>query len=162
MAGLVVVFSRQPALAVYNLSMKTFHYSVPIDVRYGDLDPQWHVNNARFLTFLEQARLSYLMHLGLFDGQNFLELNLIVADIHIAFLAPIQLRQKVAVYIRCERIGNKSLTFVYEIRDLDTQKVLATSESIMVAYDYNQQKSIAVPDAWRKAIAMLEGVELTH
>ncbi len=162
MTELVVVSSRQPALAVYNLSMKTFHYSVPIDVRYGDLDPQWHVNNARYLTFLEQARLSYLMHLGLFDGQNFLNFNLIVADIHIAYLAPIQLRQKVAVYIRCDRIGNKSLTFAYEIRDQDTQQVLATSESIMVAYDYHQQKSIPVPAVWRTAIAALEGVEFTQ
>ena len=139
--------------------MKTFHYSVPIDVRYGDLDPQWHVNNANFLAFLEQARLSYLMNLGLFDGQNFLNFNLIVADIHIAYLAPIQLRQKVAVYIRCDRIGNKSMTFAYEIRDQDTQQVCATAESIMVAYDYNQQKSIVVSEAWRKAIATLEDVE---
>lgn len=156
---LILFFSRQQPSLVYNLNMKTFHYSVPIDVRYGDLDPQWHVNNAHFLTFLEQARLSYLMHLGLFDGENFLNLNLIVADIHIAYLAPIQLRQKVAVYIRCDRIGNKSLTFDYEIRDQDTRQVCATAESIMVAYDYHQQKSIVVPDAWRKAIAALESVE---
>ena len=107
---------------MYNLSMKTFNYSIPIDIRYGDLDPQWHVNNSRFLTFLEHARLSYLIHLGLFDGENFFDFNLIVADIHIAYLAPIQLTQKVAVYMRCERIGNKSLTFVYEIRDEDTQQ----------------------------------------
>ena len=144
---------------MYNLSMKTFNYSVPIDVRYGDLDPQWHVNNARFLTFLEHARVSYLMHLGLFDGENFFDFNLIVADIHIAYLAPIQLKQKVAVYIRCERIGNKSLTFVYEIRDEDTQQVLSTAETIMVTYDYHQQKSIVVPDAWRMAIGELEGVD---
>ncbi len=157
-----MVFSRQQTLAVYNLSMKTFHYSVPIDVRYGDLDPQWHVNNSRFLTFLEHARLSYLMHLGLFDGQNFFDFNLIVADIHIAYLAPIQLRQNVAVHITCERIGNKSLTFVYEIRDEDTQQVLCTAETIMVTYDYHQQKSIPVPDTWRKAIAELEGVEFTQ
>ncbi len=141
--------------------MKTFNYSVPIDVRYGDLDPQWHVNNARFLTFLEHARLSYLMHLGLFDGVNFFDFHTIVADIHIAYLAPIQLQQKVAVYIRCDRIGTKSLTFVYEIRDEDTQKVLATAETILVAYDYHQQKSTVVSDEWRKATE-LEGVDFTR
>mgnify|MGYP000844651337 FL=1 len=156
--SLGVVFSRQQSLAVYNLTMKTFHYSVPIDVRYGDLDPQWHVNNARYLTFLEHARLSYLLHLGLFDGKNFLDFNLIVADIHIAYLAPIQLGQKVAVHIRCERIGNKSLTFVYEIRDEDTRQVLSSAETIMVTFDYHQQQSIPVPDAWRQAISALEGV----
>ena len=142
--------------------MKTFNYSVPIDVRYGDLDPQWHVNNARFLTFLEHARLSYLMHLGLFDGVNFFDFHTIVADIHISYLAPIQLQQNVAVHIRCDRIGTKSLTFVYEIRDEDTQQVLATAETILVAYDYHQQKSTVVSDTWRKAISELEGIDFTQ
>ena len=155
----MMISSRHAFGAVYNLIMKTFNYSVPIDVRYGDLDPQWHVNNSRFLTFLEHARLSYLIHLELFDGQNFFDFNLIVADIHITYLAPIQLKQKVSVYIRCERIGNKSLTFVYEIRNEETQQVLSTAETIMVTYDYHQQKSIIVPDEWRKAISELEGVE---
>jgi len=149
-------------MAEYNLSMKIFNYSVPIDVRYGDLDPQWHVNNARFLTFLEHARLSYLMHLGLFDGENFFNFNLIVADIHIAYLAPIQLKQKVAVYMRCERIGNKSLTFVYEIRDEATQPVLSTPETIMVTYAYPLPKSMVVPEAWRRAISELEGADFTR
>lgn len=139
--------------------MKTFNFSVPIVVRYGDLDPQWHVNNSRFLTYLEHARMAYLTHLDLFEGNNFFDFKLIVADIHIAYLAPIELKQNIAVHIRCDRIGNKSLTFVYEIRDEDTGKVLSTAETIMVTYDYHQQQSIVVPDEWRKAISKLEGVD---
>ena len=139
--------------------MKTFHFSVPITVRYGDLDPQWHVNNARFLTYLEHARMAYLKHLGLFEGNYFFDFKLIVADIHIVYLAPIELGQNVAVHIRCDRIGNKSLVFFYEIRDEDTGKVLSTAETIMVTYDYHQQKSIIVPDEWREAIGELEGAD---
>jgi len=44
----------------YNFLMTDFHYYCPIDVRYGDLDPQGHVNNARFLTYFEQAELATL------------------------------------------------------------------------------------------------------
>jgi acyl-CoA thioester hydrolase len=44
--------------------MPGFHYYHPIEVRYGDLDPQGHVNNARYLTYLEQARIGYIRHLG--------------------------------------------------------------------------------------------------
>ena len=139
--------------------MKTFNFSVPIEIRYGDLDPQWHVNNSRFLTYLEHARVAYLTHLRLFEGNNFFDFNLIVADIHIAYLAPIALSQKVAVYMRCERIGNKSLVFEYEIRDEDNGKVLSTAETIMVTYDYHEQTSIVVPDEWREAISELEGVD---
>lgn len=137
--------------------MDAFVFSVPVVVRYGDLDPQWHVNNARFLTFLEHARMAYLMKLGLFDGENFFDFNLIVADIHISYRAPIKLNQKVKVWIRTEKIGNKSFVFAYEIRDDESGQVLATAESIMVTYDYRQQKSIPVPSEWRNAISELEG-----
>ena len=147
--------------AVYNFGMSEFNFSVPIDVRYGDLDPQWHVNNARFLTYLENARMGYIMSLDLFDGEDFFDFNLIVADIHIAYKAPIKLTQKVKVWIRAEKLGSKSLTFVYEIKDELTNQVLATAETIMVTYDYHQQKSIPIPDKWRQAISLREGVDYT-
>jgi acyl-CoA thioester hydrolase len=34
-------------------------FYLPIQVRYGDIDPQWHVNNARFFTHMEQGRVPY-------------------------------------------------------------------------------------------------------
>lgn len=145
--------------AGYNFRMTEFNFSIPLDVRYGDLDPQWHVNNARFLTYLESARMGYLRSLDLFDGENFFDFNLIVADIHISYLAPIKLTQKIRVWIRASRLGNKSLTFIYEIRDDETQKVCATAETIMVTYDYHQQKSIPIPEKWRQAISEREGVD---
>lgn len=147
--------------AEYNLIMNDYKFSTPIDVRYGDLDPQWHVNNVRFLTFLEHARLNYLMKLNLFDGKNFFDFNLIVADIHITYLAPITLNQDIKVWLKTERIGNKSLTFVYEIRDEETKEIMAKAETIMVTYDYHKQKSIPVPDTWRKAISQLEGIDFS-
>ncbi len=64
--------------------MSDFRFYYPVQVRYSDLDAQWHVNNARFLSIVESARLDYLRHLGLWDGSSFLDLGVIVADIHIA------------------------------------------------------------------------------
>jgi predicted dehydrogenase len=66
--------------------MTTYHFHIPIQVRYMDLDPQWHVNNAKFLSFLETARMQYLLHLGLWDGKDFFRLGLIVASVHLDYL----------------------------------------------------------------------------
>ena len=64
--------------------MSEFKFFHPIEIRYGDLDPQGHVNNAKYLTYFEQARVHYLIELGLFSAdQSFMDLALIVADIHI-------------------------------------------------------------------------------
>lgn len=138
--------------------MTEFRYYCPILLRYGDLDPQWHVNNARFNTFLEQSRFEYLLHLGLFDGVDFSALGLIVADVHIAYLAPIEIQHQVRVGVRTARIGNKSLTFEYEIQNSVTGELFARAETVMVAYDYKTHRSVPVSSEWRSAIEAFEGV----
>ena len=66
---------------------KFFH---PIEVRYGDLDPQGHVNNAKHLTYFEQARIAYMIELGLFTkDQSFMEIGVILADVHITYFEPV-------------------------------------------------------------------------
>jgi acyl-CoA thioester hydrolase len=134
-----------------------FHYQ--IQVRYGDLDPQWHVNNAHFVTFLEQARFAYLLEAGLFDGEHFLDLGIIVADVHVAYLAPILLTQKIRIGVRVARIGIKSLTFEYLVEDEAGPTPLARAETVMVAYDYHAHTSVPVSDAWREKIAQFENRE---
>ncbi len=140
--------------------MKNFNFYYPIQVRYGDLDPQWHVNNSRFLTFIESARLAYIQKLGLWDGKSFMELGLIVADVHLTYLEPVQLGQNIRVGVKATRIGNKSLDFEYQIEDADSGKVLFTAKTIMVAYSYHTLSTIRVSDEWRKAIAEFEEMDI--
>ena len=140
--------------------MDLYRFVCPIQVRYGDLDPQGHVNNARILTYIEQARITYLQTLALWDGGSFLDLGLIVADVHVSYLAPITLKQSVEVGMRVSRLGNKSLTFEYQVEDAESHVALARGETVMVAYDYHQHASIPVPQGWREAIAGYEGIAL--
>jgi acyl-CoA thioester hydrolase len=55
-----------------------------MEVRYGDLDPQGHLNNVKYLTYFEPARLHYFTKLGLITGdQSFTGIGVIIADIHV-------------------------------------------------------------------------------
>ena len=146
----------------YNGRMSDFKFYVPVKVRYSDLDPQWHVNNTRYMSYTEEARLAYLMELGLFDGKSFLDLQMIIADIHIAYVAPIMLGQNVRVGTRTACIGNKSITFDYVIEDADSGELFARAEVVGVTYDYRSQSTIPVPDEWRRIIANYEGVDFSR
>jgi acyl-CoA thioester hydrolase len=137
--------------------MDEFNFHLPLQLRYGDLDPQWHINNVRTIALLEHARFSYLMELGLFDGKSFFDLGLIVADVHVAYLAPIELDQTVSAWVRVAKIGNKSLVFEYQIMEDAAGTVLAKAETVMVAYDYNTHQSIPVSEVWREKIGAFEG-----
>ncbi|NMC29849.1 MAG: acyl-CoA thioesterase [Pelolinea sp.] len=138
--------------------MSEFRFFYPVQIRYADLDAQWHVNNARFLTILEQARLSYIRQLGLWDGKSFLDLGLIVADVHIAYKAPIELEEEIQVALRVDRIGNKSMTMINEIRNAKDGSLKAQAEVVMVTYDFHSKATIPVPESWRKTITEFEGL----
>ena len=134
--------------------IKFFH---PVEVRYGDLDPQGHVNNAKHLTYFEQARIAYMIELGLFTkDQSFMEIGVILADIHITYLAPIYFGEQIKVGVRAAKLGNKSMTWDQNIVDAKTGKELAKGEVVMVTYDYKEEKTINIPHEWREKIKQFE------
>ncbi len=138
--------------------MPQFHFYQPIAVRYGDLDPQGHVNNAVYLTYLEHARAAYLQALGLWDGRSFFDIGIIIAEMRITYKAPILLGQNIRVGVRIPRLGNKSFVMEYSIEDSATGAQVASAESVLVAYDYRRQTTIPVPERWRQAIAVHENL----
>jgi len=138
--------------------MTDFHFYHLIEVRYGDLDPQGHVNNAKFLTYMEQARVFYLKHLKLWEGGSFLNLGIILADVQITFKKALQFGDPVRVGVRISRIGNKSMTSEYRLEDGRDANLFATGSSVLVAYNYQNNQPVAIPDEWRKTIVQFEGL----
>ena len=137
--------------------MSQFRFYHPIEVRYGDLDPQGHVNNAKHLTYFEQARIAYLMELGLFTkDQSFMEIGVILADVHITYLEPIYFGQSIKVGVHIAKLGNKSMNWEQNIVDVDTDEEIAKGEIIMVTYDYRESKTIPIPQEWREKISTFE------
>ena len=137
--------------------MPDFRFIHPIEVRYGDLDPQGHVNNAHFLVYFEQARVNYLVHLGLFSkDQSFLEVGIILADAHVSFLTPVLFGMDVRVGVRITRLGNKSMTMEYRMFEAASNTELATGSTVLVTFDYRNQQTIPIPDLWREKISAFE------
>jgi acyl-CoA thioester hydrolase len=139
--------------------MADYRFFHPIEVRYGDLDPQGHVNNAAHLTYFEQARVHYLIKLGLFSrDQSFMEIGVILAEVQITYLAPIYFGEKIKVGVRTEKLGGKSMTVAQNIVDANTLSELAKGRVVMVAYDYKERKTISIPEDWRKKIREYERI----
>ncbi len=139
--------------------MSGYPFSFPIEVRYGDLDPQGHVNNANYLTFIEQARLNYLINLGLFSReQSFLEVGIILADVRVTFKAPVLFSSDLRVEVRVTRLGNKSIGMEYRLLENSRGVELASAVTVLVTYDYHKNETIPIPALWREKIASFEGL----
>lgn len=137
--------------------MSEYHFYHPIEVRYGDLDPQGHVNNAKFLTYFEQARIEYWIQMGFFTkDQSFMEIGVIVADVHLTYLEPVYFGQNIKVGVRVVKLGNKSMTWEQNVVDGDSGKELAKGELVIVTYDYKVGTTIPIPQEWREKITTFE------
>jgi acyl-CoA thioester hydrolase len=118
-------------------------------VRFRDLDPMGHVNNAVFLTYIEQARVAFFAEVGAATGLE--EMNLIVARVEIDFIAPVRFGQEVEISVRASRFGTKSFDFEYVLR-VDGESV-AEAKSVQVAYDYERREPVPVPEEWRERLS---------
>ncbi len=135
--------------------MPDFRFSFSIPVRYSDLDAQGHMNNARYFTFMEEARLKYALALKLWDPEHgFDAVGQIVAEATCAYKAPVTLGQTVTVGVRTASLGNKSMIIEYRLTVGEAE--VATGRTVQVAYDYAAQRAIPIPAAWRAAIEAFE------
>ena len=139
--------------------MSDYKFFHPTEVRYGDLDPQGHVNNAKYLTYFEQARSYYLIKLGLFNkDQSFMEVGVIIADIHITYHSTTHYGDDIKVGVKITRIGTKSITVEQCVMDAKTGKLMASGTVVMVTFDYEGLKTIPVPEEWKQKISAFEGI----
>jgi acyl-CoA thioester hydrolase len=137
-------------------------YTHPITVRYRDLDPQGHVNNAVYLTYLESARIGYYQQVGLYHPEDRVLTGMVVVRNEIDYLAPIQLGTRLHVGLRVEKLGSKSITFSFQMASEPDGTLLARGKSVMVSYDNEKEQGIPIPPAWREKIIQYEKSKGNH
>lgn len=109
-----------------------------IQVRWSDEDQLRHVNNTRYLTYTEEARLRWLAEAPTerADGLGFILARTecdFVAPVHFATGGDLQVRSGVV------SVGRTSVTVDQDVVLLDGS-VAARTRSVLVAYDYNESK----------------------
>lgn len=132
-----------------------FRYSITVTPRFSDVDKMGHVNNARYLTYMEEARIKYaydVLNVHFDEPKTFM----IVAKTTIDYLMPLAEGQTVIVYARCSRLGRKSFDLNYLLVAEDDQDMVAMATTTMVAYDYKTQGSVLIPNEWRETILAYE------
>jgi acyl-CoA thioester hydrolase len=134
-------------------AMDGFRHVHRREVEFRDVDTGGHVNNAVYLTYLETARIGYLRE-ALGDGFLY-QLSLILANIAVDFRSPARFPETLEIGSRVPRIGTKSFAMEHEVRGGDG-RLVAEASSVLVAFDYETDASIAVPEEWRRRLNAYE------
>jgi len=142
-----------------------FAHRVAIDVRFADTDAMGHVNNAVYLTYCEMARIRYWTDVTgepVLPGHEGAE-SLILAEARITYRAPVYHGEAVTVETRATRIGRTSFTLEHRLTACapnDLPRLVATSDSVMVRYDYETERPAPLGRRFIDAIEAFEGRSL--
>jgi len=122
-------------------------------VRFNELDSMGHVNNAVYLTYLEQARLAWFGPVA--EGEAMQLDDVILARTEIDFRSPIVHGETVSIGVRPSRLGTKSFELEYELRVGD--RLVAEAKSVIVGFDYEAGYSTEVSQRWRQRLESAAG-----
>jgi acyl-CoA thioester hydrolase len=138
---------------------KRFKHKIDIMVRFSDLDALGHVNNATYLSYIQDARISYFNRI-LNRKTDDLKYNAIIARIEIDYKNQISLGDKVTVYTKYTAVGEKSCNVesVVVVNKGDEDIIAANCLSVLVSFDYQLGVATPIPGKWRKAIEEYEGI----
>jgi acyl-CoA thioester hydrolase len=130
------------------------HFVHRLEVRFRDCDPLGHVNNAVYLTYLEQARFNHWRSLWGF-GTPQLPPGLpgvILARVECDYKRPATYGETLEIRMTVGEIGRSSFRYEYEIVDGEGRTVVV-AKTVQVMYDYTTGKPVAIPDHIRALLA---------
>jgi acyl-CoA thioester hydrolase len=124
--------------------------SVPLGVRWGDLDAFNHVNNATFLVYAQEARLAWLANVpGVWFDETMMP---VVAAANVNYRRQLAWPATIVVELATTRIGTSSLTIAHRIVSADDPTcIYADGEVVMVWIDPASGRSVPLPAAIREA-----------
>lgn len=120
-------------------------HNYPLQVRWGDLDGFGHVNNATYLTFVQEARVDFTVYARQRKNQAPILFDMVVARAEVDYIAPIyQGGVNAHVELWVHRIGTSSFGLAYEIH-VDGE-VVAKARTVQVAVDMATKSSRPLSD----------------
>ena len=131
-----------------------------LEVRFRDCDAMGHVNNAVYLTYLEQARFAHWRANGLArhtldsaaaEGGGPAIPGVIVARVEIDYRRPAKHGDVLRVHLGVAAIGRTSFTYEYEIVDA-ADALIAAARTVIVRFDYAAGRPVPISEEIKEAL----------
>lgn len=126
-------------------------------VQWGDMDAYQHVNNTVYLRWFETGRAAYFDRAGLWVRGAPTGIAPIFAQVQCRYRAPVTFPDTVDIGVRVVDVGIDRFTVHHAVYSRALARIAAEGEGIIVSYDYGAGRKAPLPQAWRDAMARVEG-----
>jgi acyl-CoA thioester hydrolase len=125
-------------------------YTNPQFVRWDDIDAFGHVNNAKYLTYIQEARFQWSFYQYASKDEKPTLVEMVVAKAEVDYLVPIYEGGRFYdVNLWVESIGNSSFVMGYEVVG-DNGTIHAKVKTVQVAVSMETKKSRPLTETERE------------
>lgn len=132
-----------------------YYHSLPIQIRFNDVDRYGHVNNNAYFAYYDLGKEEYLRHVLKVDYRAS-DVVPVIANISADFIMPIFYGDNIIIETRVSHIGNKSFTLKQRAINQETKCVVCQCSTVMVCFNLKTQQSAELPEAYRQAFEDFE------
>jgi acyl-CoA thioester hydrolase len=118
-----------------------------LEVRFRDCDAMGHVNNAVYLTYLEETRFHHWRATDLGPRVP----GIILARVEIDYRRPAKFGETIEIRLGVAAVGRTSFTYEYEIVGADAQ-LIASAKTVLVSFDYEAGRPVPIPQELRAVL----------
>ena len=130
---------------------------VQLPVQWSDLDMYAHVNNCVYLRWIESARVAYWDNSGLRGLLEPSDLGPILASVKCDYKQQLDYPDTINVTARIRYLGKTSLHMEHIVTSEAHQDLAAKGLSVIVMFDYEQQRKQEISNELRSHIEAFEG-----
>ncbi len=138
-------------------ALKDYRATISLPIQWGDMDAFNHVNNVVHIRWLESSRIEYLEAAGMRELMMAHKLGPILAAINCSYKRQLVYPGSISVGARVTKLGRTSLTVAHRVINDQTGEVAAEGESVIVIFDFQNQRPVRMPDDVKQAVFDYQG-----
>ena len=131
-----------------------FHHTLPIQLRFNDVDKFGHVNNSVYFSYYDLGKTEYFA--SVCPHVDWERDAIVVVHIESDFYSQIYGTDHIAVQTAITEVGTKSFHLLQRVINTRTQEIKCTCTSVMVAFDLVKHESKPLDEDWIEAICAYE------
>ncbi len=127
------------------LTRSDFDHEILVQTRWGDMDALGHLNHAKYLTYMENARVHYYSSMGFGELRHEQNPGLILGGMTIDYISQVTHPTSLTVCHRINRVGTKSFDYLGAIFQEDNDHPVCTGLFHIITFDYKNNRTVDVP-----------------
>ncbi|WP_340102610.1 acyl-CoA thioesterase [Rhodohalobacter sp. 8-1] len=129
----------------HNYKRNDFFHETSIHIRFRDLDPLQHVNNAVFNTYFEEARISFIQAVPELRKSMNQGFSFVLAHLDLKYIHPVEYGESLIIGSSLESIGNSSVIGIQALFS-NNDKLKAIAKTTGVWYNTSSKRPARLPE----------------